>query len=530
MADGSRAQDQRSNPGASGGERGSAVISLVTIESLADAASLQRGRDYFRRGRVLRTTTHANGSVEGVVEGEHFYRVRIAARSFSCDCPMGVSGVFCKHCVAVALAALEAVAPPTGEAGIALDRSSAGFAEAQKQILAGFRTRRDLHDWRAALDYGGFARVSVEHLREAAEIWGAATLLPTVQKAITSTVAVIHRADDSSGVIGDVVRDLLQLHAEFSTTAPPPMAALVAWLIRFQFDGKQDFFSIDVAKYTHALGAKGLERFEDELRALELNRPTPIDGYDYTQRLVHHNLQRLAVARRDEEAIVASHSDLSGAYRLHDLAKALVEIDAIESAISYAERGALVDGGWQAERCAQYWCELLEQRGVAGEALAARQLVFDRWPTSSNAMRLAGAAGDAWAAIEEATFRALEERHPRELIETLLGLGLAERAWTEAQRFRLDDLLWTRLVASREKADPASVVPVLRQLIDVDLETADARNYKSAVKRLKQLRAALRATSREQEFDEIVATLREEHRRRPRLLEEFRKGGFPAQG
>ena len=135
-------------------------------------------------------------------------------------------------------------------------------------------------------------------------------------------------------------------------------------------------------KYTHALGAKGLERFEDELRALELNRPTPIDGYDSTQRLVHHNLQRLAVARRDEEAIVASHSDLSGAYRLHDLAKALVEIDAIESAISYAERGALVDGGWQAERCAQYWWELLEQRGVADEPRGMRGLRSRRRPSA----------------------------------------------------------------------------------------------------------------------------------------------------
>jgi uncharacterized Zn finger protein len=82
------------------------------------------------------------------------------------------------------------------------------------------------------------------------------------------------------------------------------------------------------------------------------------------------------------------------------------------------------------------------------------------------------------------------------------------------------------LVAAREKTDPASVVPVLIRLIDTDLEVAKPRNYQSAVRRLKQLRRALKATDAAARFPLIVAELREQHRRRPTLLEAFDRAGF----
>lgn len=107
-----------------------------------------------------------------------------------------------------------------------------------------------------------------------------------------------------------------------------------------------------------------------------------------------------------------------------------------------------------------------------------------------------------------------------------MGLSLAERAWVDAQRHTLDNGLWSRLVAAREHDDPESVIPVLRDLIESDLTVSDARNYKSAAKRLKQLKVALRTLGRENEFDGILSDLRTEHRRRPRLLEELRKAGF----
>ncbi|GAA3888120.1 hypothetical protein GCM10022381_32540 [Leifsonia kafniensis] len=93
-------------------------------------------------------------------------------------------------------------------------------------------------------------------------------------------------------------------------------------------------------------------------------------------------------------------------------------------------------------------------------------------------------------------------------------------------RLTTDPTLWTSLVAAREKKDPASVVPVLLILIDGDLTVSNQRNYKVAVKRLKQLKKALVATGHGEDFAGIVADLREANRRRPRFLDELDRVGF----
>lgn len=69
-------------------------------------------------------------------------------------------------------------------------------------------------------------------------------------------------------------------------------------------------------------------------------------------------------------------------------------------------------------------------------------------------------------------------------------------------------------------SDPVTVLPILGQLIESDLEVADARNYQSAAKRLRQ---AMAACGMGDDFAEVVAELCEQHKRRPRLLAELRK-------
>jgi hypothetical protein len=499
---------------------------LPRIELLADEASLVRGRNYFERGRVLRFTTQPDGAIEGVVEGEHFYRVRLGEHSWNCDCPMGAAGVFCKHCVAVALAADASVDGQQAQP-VALERSEpSDVGEAQKEILAAFRSRRDLHNWRAADDYARDARAAVEQLAEAAAIWGAGPLIPTVQKAIAATARVLLHADDSNGVIGSTAHDLLSLHATLCATEPPPTKKLVDWLIDFQFDGKQDFFTLDVASYAEALGASGLKQFGDRLHALADQLDTPSDEWDSRRYLTQHNLRRLAVARRNPQEVIDGFPELSHAYQLHDLAKALREIDAVDLAITYAHKGAAADNGWQAEKCAHYWCELIDQFRPRALAVDARRQVFDTWPTSSNALALARAMDDAWPSIAESVYARLRDRSIRDLVETLLGLELYDRAWNDSQGQALDAHLWERLVASREKHDPRSVIPVMVELLDQELKVADARNYKLAVKGLKRLRVLMTAVGADEDFDQLVVDLRETHRRRPRLIEELRRARF----
>lgn len=83
------------------------ILHRETIETLADGRSLARGREYFEKGRV-KALTRDRASLTGVVVGGAPYAVRLWVRdsslAYSCTCPQGEEGNFCKHCVALSLA------------------------------------------------------------------------------------------------------------------------------------------------------------------------------------------------------------------------------------------------------------------------------------------------------------------------------------------------------------------------------------------------------------------------------------------
>lgn len=83
------------------------ILHRETLEKLAGGRALARGRDYFERGCV-KALTRDGASLTGVVAGTSSYAVRLWVRdsslAYSCTCPQGEEGEFCKHCVALSLA------------------------------------------------------------------------------------------------------------------------------------------------------------------------------------------------------------------------------------------------------------------------------------------------------------------------------------------------------------------------------------------------------------------------------------------
>lgn len=69
------------------------------------------------------------------------------------------------------------------------------------------------------------------------------------------------RSDDSSGIMGDACRALVELHPTVAATAKPPVGKLVAWMITFQFENECDYFTLDPVAYAPALGQKGMDAY-----------------------------------------------------------------------------------------------------------------------------------------------------------------------------------------------------------------------------------------------------------------------------
>jgi hypothetical protein len=86
-------------------------------------------------------------------------------------------------------------------------------------VLPLIHTRADVWRWSAANEHGRQMHEAVEILERAAGTEDPAVVFAVTQKAIASALKVIMRADDSSGIIGDACRALLDLHPEVAARA-----------------------------------------------------------------------------------------------------------------------------------------------------------------------------------------------------------------------------------------------------------------------------------------------------------------------
>lgn len=89
------------------------ILDCELLRRIAGTRSFERGKDYFAHGAVRGLVEH-EGTVTATVDGSRRYRVKLWADEgtvdYSCTCPVGGDGGFCKHCVAVGLAFLQSAA------------------------------------------------------------------------------------------------------------------------------------------------------------------------------------------------------------------------------------------------------------------------------------------------------------------------------------------------------------------------------------------------------------------------------------
>lgn len=402
-------------------------------------------------------------------------------------------------------------------------------------VLPLIRTRADLHRWSAANAHGRQMHEAIDLLEQAAASEDPGTVYSVTHKALAAAIKVIARADDSSGIIGDACRRLLDLHPKAAAAANVPAAKLIDWMLKFQFDGDVANFELDPVAYAAALGEKGIATYRAKLDEIRAGLgPEPASDARWRSAHSHEwftlgwNARRLAVLDHDIDAIIRTHArDRKVAAWLQDTAEAFEEIGEIDLAIDWARQATDFNREHQSRKAADYWCKLLAEHRP-DELLAARLSVFRRWPSATTAAYLHRDAGEAWPDLRDEVLATLATSPRDAVLFALLSLKDTQLAWNLAHSLALEhNDAWESLAKEYQKVDPLAVLPILTRLVEADLTQADARNYRVAAGRLKQMRQLAAGSDRAPDVDAFIAELREIHRRRPRLQQEFDRAGLP---
>ena len=395
-----------------------------------------------------------------------------------------------------------------------------------RRLIDGLRRNPRTHPYHGRREYSDRAREVAVALAGMLEAGRAADVVPLARRAVERATDGLLHIDDSSGIIGDDLRELTGLYARACAIAPPDAAKLAAWLVASRCDGPgwPDFA---VADFAPALGEAGLGKLA---RLVEERRTDSEPGSWAVTWGVSGLRKELAALSGDVDAHVAVLAQEARSGRDYgEIVSVLRKAGRDRDAEEWARRGLAAEPSspWT-DALREQLAELLLGSGRGDEAVAMYREVFERRATHSDYLRLRKAAEQAgeWKKLRGWALDLMRERarvgeyhqvHLGELISVLLREDLTDEAWSTAAREheQVSESQWRQLISLRESEHPADVLGPLARLIELGVEQAgDKYRYPKAVKALRRLREDYERAGDAAGFGVYLDGLRERQRRK----------------
>jgi len=393
----------------------SKAMNDAVIRRLAGDRSYQRGHDYYHGGRVEGLEDQA-GRLCATVRGNQAYTVALSADEgvldYSCDCPVGADGVFCKHCVAAALAYLNRKAVPETAAARrkvkeitladaakilqnedkdALTRMVLEWAQDDERLherLLQYAARRSgpesgvaaamrafekavrVHSYVGYREASAWARGvddAIDNISRLLEDGHSAAVIELCESALQKLVGAAGAIDDSDGHLS-VLRDRLQdIHFRACQEAKPDPLALAGRLFTSELNSELDVFYGAAEGYAKILGVKGLREYrrlaEAEWDKVPLQTANSADSEWIRHHRITHIMESLAKASGDVEELVAVMGrDLSHAYSYLRIAEVYREARQHDQALLWAEKGLKAFPARTGERLREFAAEEYHRR------------------------------------------------------------------------------------------------------------------------------------------------------------------------
>jgi hypothetical protein len=395
-----------------------------------------------------------------------------------------------------------------------------------RRLIDGLRRNPRTHPYHGRREYSDRARAVASVLAGMIDAGRAAEVVPLARRAVERVTDGLAHIDDSSGIIGDNLRELATLYARACAAAPPEAAKLAAWLVASRCDGP-GWPAFDLANFAPALGRVGLAevgRLVAELRASDRPNSWSV-AYG-----VSSLRKELAALSGDVDAHVAVLAEEShGARDYGEIVSALRQADRDHDAEAWARRGI-------EDSPSSHWTDALREQlvgllldnGRGDEAVAMYREDFERRPLHQVFLKLQKTAEQTgrWEELrgwalgimrEQAHTGEYRRNKTGELISALLSERLADEAWETAanEPGQVSEHLWLQLIDLREKDHPTDVLEPLARLIEIGVEkTSDKYRYQKTIKTLERLRDDYERVGDAVGFHEYLVGLRERQRRK----------------
>jgi uncharacterized Zn finger protein len=408
-------------------------ISEFTLRRLAGSQNYKHGAEYFQQSRV-RSLTEKNGSITAVVQGTEKHRVQIKVDKlsteleFSCSCPAGLEGRFCKHLVAAGLQWLErrsggGVRQPGRKKAETLSVPE-WLARQKKATLVDFilehadddddfwnllemqssvredgtldmeRLKKgldnavlidDFVDYHDAYDYFLRTEKAIEILNKILDNGHAVEAVELSEYALSNIEQALHSMDDSSGYMQDIISELMDIHRSACRKAKPDRKDLARRLFEYELRSEYDLFSGASETYGDILGKDGISEYRrlaekswTAVKPLDPGEKTQFDAYRYKLRQIME-----ALARREGDIDVLADikkRDLTRPVCFLEIAQLYQDSGRDDDAIAWAERGVRAFEKEPDMRLIDFLADAYHRKGLPEKALELIWASFVRGP------------------------------------------------------------------------------------------------------------------------------------------------------
>jgi uncharacterized Zn finger protein len=520
------------------------------LQALAGPRSYQRGTRYLDAVADLHMVP---GGVRAIVHGTEPYSVRLLSEggrlTGTCDCPVGVEGAFCKHCVALGLVVLAtpeltdlAPAEPGSRTGEQSDlraylesldrdalvdllhqraledealhrrlslRAASRATDSQpdttalsRQIDRALQTR-GFTSYHGSFDYAGRAREILGTLQDLLDAGHAGMIIGLAERALALIIEASEQMDDSAGVVGDAAGDALALHAGACRAAPPDPERLARWLVDLELDGP-GWPEVDLGDYHR--------RF-----------------------VITHLMEQLAELDQDTDHLIQIiAADLSSGWQYLRIATILQDAGRDDDALTWAERGLQAGSERPDPRLADLAVDLYLRAGRVDDAVSLRRAVFERDPNQATyqALRSATLPTGRWPETRDQALAILHARAAQGgyanaiLIRVLLDEQRHADAWAAAQRGGCTDDLWLVLAEQRAATHPHDAIGVFQRLAEAAIGQGTKGAYQEAAGLAERIQRLHLGTGMPEAFSIWLDGMKARHKRKRNLIAELSRRGL----